>query len=380
MAIPSYKLAFDGKDADSDIYEHLVRLEIEEDMRKAARILFRLSITLQEDGEWTYLKDERFSLFNKVTVSIGFGEGNATPMFEGYITHLAPHFDPQEELCYLEVRGMDPSCLMNLEEKLVPWSDKSHSAIASEIFGCYNITPDVESTSAMHVEDGNVLVQRCTDMRFLMQLAEKNGFDCYVAVDDSGTVKGYFKPYALDVSPLPPLAVHFENETNVQFIDIQASGIQQLSAAGWHVNLEDKSVEQVQKTDYDQELLGKESLIDIVQSKVDALCQPAEAPARTYRSDLVYLDSAEAESALQGLQNRNGWFLRARAAVNGESYGTAVRTRRLIPVKGVGTRYSGNYFVSSVKHVIAEGDYVQHIELIRNGWGVTGDEPFEGGM
>ncbi len=379
MAIPNYKLAFDGKDAESDIYEHMIRLELEEDLRKAARVLFRLSITLQEDGEWTYMKDERFTLFNKVVVSIGFGEGNATPMFEGYITQLAPHFDPQEELCYLEVRGMDPSCLMNLEEKLVPWSDKTHSAIAAEIFNSYNITPDVEETSGMHVEDGNVLVQRCTDMRFLMQLAEKNGFDCYIAVDESGTVKGCFKPYALDVSPLPPLAVHFENETNVQFIDIQASGNQPLSTAGRHMNLEDKTVEQVEKAEYDQKLLGKESLIDIVQGKVSALCTPAEAPARIYANEPVFLNSSELESALQGRQNRNGWFLRAKATVNGEVYGTAVRTRQLIPVKGVGTRYSGNYLVSSVKHVIAEGDYVQHIELIRNAWGVAGDEPFEGG-
>jgi hypothetical protein len=45
----------------------------------------------------------------------------------------------------------------------------------------------------------------------------------------------------------------------------------------------------------------------------------------------------------------------------------------------VGTRYSGNYFVSAVKHVIGEGDYVQNVELIRNGWGVAGNESFAGG-
>jgi hypothetical protein len=378
MTIPSYKLALEGEAAD-DLYEHLVRLEIEEEIGKASRVLFRLSITLQEDGEWTYLKDERFSLFNKIEVSIGAGEEDAVPVFTGYITQLAPHFDPQEELCYYEVRGMDPSCLLNLEEKLTTWADQSHGDIVKEIFGLYGITPDVGDAPAMHKTDGNVLVQRCTDMRFLMQLAEKNGFDCYVAVDEAGEVKGHFKPYALDASPLPPLAVHFEEETNVEFIDIQASGDLPLGWTGWHMSLEDKSVEQVEKAEYGEQLLGKESLIDIVKSKVAALCAPAEAPSRAYKGDLVFLDAQELGGALSGRQDRSGWFIRAKAAVNGEAYGNVIRTRRLLPIKGMGTRYSGNYFVCFVKHVIAEGDFVQHVELMKNGWGISGDEAFAGG-
>ncbi len=379
MGMPSYKIAFEGENAADDLYEHMVRLEIEEDIGKAASFMLRVSIALQEDGEWSYLKDDRFSLFNRVTVSIGSGEGEANPIFEGYITHLAPHFDPEEELCYLELRGLDPSCLMNLEERLVTWADQSHSDIASEIFNSYGITPEVEDAPVTHAEDGNVLVQRSTDIRFLKELAAKNGFDCYVSVDDSGEVKGFFKPYALDSSPLPPLAVHFEGETNVQFIDIQVSGNQPLSVAGRHVNLEDKSIEQVEMTEYDQELLGEESLIDIAQGKINELSAPAEAASRVYRGDVVSLDPSELESSLKGAQNRNGWFIRAKAIVNGESYGTAISSRRLIPVKGMGTRYSGNYFVSSVKHVIAGGNYEQHVELIRNAWGVAGNESFEGG-
>ncbi len=379
MGIPAYKIAFNGEDAADDIYEHMIRLEIEEDIRKAASFMFRLTIAQQEDGEWSYLDDERFSLFKKVTISTGFDEGEAVPIFEGYITHLAPHFDPEEELCYLEVRGMDSTCLMNLEEKLVTWDGQSHSDIASAIFEAYGITSEVEDTPTIHSEDGNVLVQRGTDIRFLKELAVRNGFDCYVSVDDSGEVKGYFKPYALDSSPFPPLSVHFEGETNVQFMDIQVTGNQPLSVAGWHLSLEDKSLEELEKTEYEQELLGMESLTDVVEGRVNELSAPVESGSRVYRGDPVFLDAGELEGALMGDRNRYGWFIKAKGTVNGEAYATAIRARRVIPVKGMGTRYSGNYLVSSVKHVIAEGSYEQYIELIRNAWGVTGNESFEGG-
>lgn len=377
MPIPSYKISFDDEDSADDIYENIIRIEINEDFKKAASFTFRISIALQHEGEWSYLDDERFELFKKVTIAFGFGEGDATPYFEGYITHLAPHFDPAEELCYLEVRGMDATCLMNLEEKIEIWTDTPHSDIASELFGHYSLTPDVATTSAVHAESDNILVQKGTDIRFLKELAERNGFECYVAMTDEGQVKGFFKPYDLDISPRPPLAVHFEGETNVQFLDIQVAGNQPLSNSGWHLNLADKELEEQPKGDYAVNLLGQDSLSSIIKTKVESLCSPKEVASRVYQGDLTNLDSAELEQGLQGRLDRDSWFIKARGAVNSETYGNLIHARHLIPVKGLGTRYSGNYLVSSVKSVLADGHFEQQIELIRNAWGVTGDEPFE---
>jgi phage protein D len=378
LGIPRYQIAFDGTAAQDDVYETLIRLEIVDDSTRAGSIMLRLSISLQEDGEWSYLKDDRFALFKRVTLSMGFGQERVLPLFEGYILQLAPHFDPQEELCYLEIRGLDATCLMNLEEKLTTWTGQSHSDIASQVFNSYGITPDVEDAPTTHEQDGNVLLQRGTDIRFLKDLAMRNGFECYVSLDDNGAVKGCFKSRDLNPSSLPPLAVQFEGETNVQFLDVQVSGNPSLSSSGWYMNLEDKTIEQIDKTDYDQNLLGKESLIDVVKSKVEQLSIPVEGASRSYRGDTVFLDRNELDAALKGRQNREGWFVRARGIVNGESYGAAIRSRKVIAVKGLGTRYSGNYLVSSVRHVIAEGEYEQHVELVRNGWGVTGAESFQG--
>jgi phage protein D len=377
MPIPSYKISFDDEDAADDIYENIIRLEINEDLKKAASFMLRISISLQVEGEWSDLDDERFDLFKKVTIAFGFGEDDATPYFEGYITHLAPHFDPEEELCYLEVRGMDASCLMNLEEKIETWADTPHSDVASQLFDLYGITPEVATTSAVHAETDSVLIQKHTDIRFLKELAERNGFECYVGMTDDGQVKGFFKPYSLDVSPRPTLAVHFEGETNVQFIDLQVAGNQPLSSSGWHLSLADKELEELPIEDYAVDLLGQDSLSSITRSKVESLCSPKEAAGRVYQADLTNLDGTELEQGLQGRLDRDSWFIKARGTVNSEAYGSLVHARNLIPVKGLGTRYSGNYLVSSVNSILADGHFEQQIELIKNGWGVTGDEPFE---
>lgn len=377
MPIPSYKISFDDEDAADDIYENINRLEIKEDIKKAASFMLRISIALQHEGEWSYLDDERFDLFKKVTVAFGFGEDDATPYIEGYITHLAPHFDPAEELCYLEVRGMDATCLMNLEEKIETWADTSHSDIAGELFGHYGITPEVESTAAVHAETDNILVQKHTDIRFLKELAERNGYECYVGMSDDGQVKGFFKPYNLDLSARPPLAVHFEGQTNVQFMDIQVSGDQPLSNSGWHLNLADKELEALPIDDYSVNLLGQNSLSALTQSKVASLCSPKEEAGRIYPADLTNLDGTELEQGLQGRLDRDSWFIKARGTVNSEAYGQLLHARNLLPLKGLGTRYSGNYLVSAVTSTLADGHFEQQIELIRNAWGITGDESFE---
>ncbi|CAB1080588.1 hypothetical protein D1AOALGA4SA_8268 [Olavius algarvensis Delta 1 endosymbiont] len=377
MPIPSYKISFDDEDAADDIYENIIRLEIKEDIKQAASFTLRISITLQQEGEWSYLDDERFDLFKKVTIAFGVGEDDAVPYFEGFITHLAPHFDPAEELCYLEARGMDATCLMNLEEKIETWTDTAHSDIAGQLFAHYGLTPEVESTTAMHAETDNILVQKHTDIRFLKELAERNGFECYVGMTDDGQVKGFFKPHALDIAPRPPLAVHFEDETNVQFMDIQVAGNQPLGIGGWHLNLGDKELEELPVDETAVALLGSDSLSSLTRSKVEALCSPKEAAGRVYQGDPTNLDGTELEQGLQGRLDRDSWFIKARGSVNSESYGSLIHARNLVPVKGLGTRYSGNYLVSSVVSTLADGHFEQQIELIRNGWGVTGDEPFE---
>jgi hypothetical protein len=50
-------------------------------------------------------------------------------------------------------------------------------------------------------------------------------------------------------------------------------------------------------------------------------------------------------------------------------YGRALRARRLVSVRGVGTSYDGTYYVREVIHRIRPGAYTQSFTLTREGLG-----------
>ena len=50
-------------------------------------------------------------------------------------------------------------------------------------------------------------------------------------------------------------------------------------------------------------------------------------------------------------------------------YGQALRSRRLVGVRGVGQSYDGNYYVKEVTHRLKRGEYKQSFSLTREGRG-----------
>ena len=73
-------------------------------------------------------------------------EDETQELISGYITHVRPVFGAGLDECRLEIWGMDASVLMDREDKLKDWPNKKDSDIATEIFGAYGLTPQVEDT------------------------------------------------------------------------------------------------------------------------------------------------------------------------------------------------------------------------------------------
>ena len=94
---------------------------------------------------------------------------------------------------------MDPTVLMNLEEKVKPWPNMADSDVAtpSSRSAEYGFTPIVDEHELAAQENDQTLIQRGTDIQFLQQLAERNGFECYVETNGFTGAGG---------GPLPPAA------------------------------------------------------------------------------------------------------------------------------------------------------------------------------
>jgi phage protein D len=359
-----FTIEIDGAEAD-DLYPDLVGLEVELDEEMAAMFRMRIAIMQQPDGLWTYLDDDRFTVWKGVTITAGF-ESGADELISGYVTHVKPVFDPDPSRCMLLIWGMDESVRMDREEVLKDWPNKKDSDIASEIFGLYGFSPDVEDSAVIHDEAVSTIIQRETDMQFLRRLALRNGYECYV---EGGT--GYFRTPQVDADPQPILAVHFGDETNVNRLSLEVDALAPANISMYQVDRSSKEVLSASVETSSQTTLGETGAAD--------LTGPGIQPGKMYVSMSVATGTLEMEALCRGGYHRGEWFVTAEGEIAGNKYGHALMPRRTVTIKGIGETHSGMYYVTHVVHSFTADGYTQSFMAKRNALMPSGTEDFSSG-
>lgn len=347
------------------LYDDLVSLEVELDEELAGMFRMTVAIQLHADGTWSYLDDERFTIWKPVTITAGLDD-NTEPLLSGYLTHVRPDFGATLDQCRLEVWGMDASVLMDREDKLKDWPSKKDSDIAREIFNTYGLTPDVTDTDVVHDEQVSTIIQRETDIRFLKRLALRNGFECFV---DGET--GYFRPPQVNAAPQPVLAVHFGDETNVNSLRLEVNALKSADAAMHQVDPASKEVLDAASQPGQQPALGAKAAADYL--------GPGMQPAKVFIGQTLTTGSAEMTALCQGLYDQGEWFVTGEGEVAANQYGNVLKPRGTVTIKGIGETYSGVYYISHVTHQFSGDGYTQSFRIKRNGLMPTGDEDFSGG-
>jgi len=361
MERETFILKIDGEEA-SELYEDIASLEVEVDEELAAMFRLTLGIGLQPDGSWTHLDDERLRAWKPVTIEAGLGD-DSEELIAGYITHVKPSFDPDPSLCTLEVWGMDATVLMDREEKLKDWPNKTDSDIAAEIFGLYGLSPETEGTETTHDEAVSTIIQRETDIQFLRRLALRNGFECYV---EGGT--GYFRPPQLDAPPQPVLAVHFGDDTNVRRFALEVNALTPAKVSMFQIDRADKSVLDVTTDTSQQKALG--------QTDAAGLLAAGMEPGVVIVGGVVATGNPEMTALCQGLYDQGTWFVTGEGEIAANDYGHVLKARQTVTIKGVGETHSGVYYVSHVTHSFTPEGYTQFFQVKRNGVMPTGSEKF----
>lgn len=361
MEFENFYIEIEGEEA-NDIYRDLISLEVELDDQLAGMFKILLSLKQENDGTWLYLDDERFTVWNSVSISAGFESGTGDLIY-GYITHVKPFFDPDPTGCFLEIWGMDEGVLMDREEKLKDWPNKKDSDIASEIFDLYGFTAEVEDTQIVHDEAVSTIIQRETDMRFLRRLAMRNGFECYV---ENGT--GYFCKPQTEGKPQPVLAYMFGEETNLNRFSIEVNGLTPANAAMFQVDRLNKEVMEAAVESSLQKALGS--------TDFNGFLAPGMDPSLVFVGMNAVTGKPEMDALCQGLFHRAEWFVSAEGEIAGNIYGHVLKAMGTVTIKGVGETYSGVYYVSHVTHSFTPDGYVQRFKVKRNALMPTGSEDF----
>ena len=372
-----FKLFIDGKDLDSSVYADLLSVEVEDNDQFADTFTIRIASVRTSNGDWKYFDDSRFELFNNVVIQVGFANGIKEYLVDGYITNTITRFDPEGQNSILELKGMDTTCILNLEERVFKWSNVSDAQIAKRIFDEYGFESQIEETGIEHREDQTIIMQRGTDIQLLRMLAKKNGFECFVEKDSiSGKITGYFRKPVLDTTPQKMLSVLFGDESNVNRLDVFVDSLRPLTAQSKQINMAENISEDGNIKSSSLNKLGQKSLHELIIDKVSRLSHPSSEPSRVLISSVVQ-DTREIQNMCNSLMDEASWFVKALCEINGPAYQSVLRAKRLVLIRGTGKLHSGTYYVSKVIHIITKDKYIQRMEARRNAVFLLGSENFK---
>jgi phage protein D len=365
----THKLTIGGSPATPDLLGAIQQIEMEDHSEMADMLRLRIACAVKDGGSaWTIVDDSLFDRLTNVGLAVKVGSGPAVPLFNGYVIENDIEFSNNPTGSTFSVVAMDATVLMHLEERVKAWPNMADSDIASTIFSdsAYGFTPVVKATGYAPHQDDHTKMQRGTDIQFLQQLADANGYECYLDLNDSsGAVEGHFHPPQTDESPEVTLSVNMGPATNVNRFRARYDMLSPTTAAGTVLDYEQKSREPGQADSTSQTVLGKDQSTG------------ADRPRKVLLSGLGLGQSAEVQRYSQSVVDRSSWAISAEGEVNTAAFGSVLRAKQPVMVRGVGRAFSGRYYVYKVVHLItSDGVYLQRFTLRRNALGVTNRDQF----
>lgn len=347
----------DGTDLKIAIMDMLEQALVEHDLAQPAMFELRF-----HDPNFQLIDGNLFKLGAEVTIGANNQSGQRKPLLTGEVTALEPELEQFGTT--LVVRGYDRAHRLYRGRKTRTFLKKTDSEIAGQIAREAGFSADVESSPIKH----DYLVQNNqTDMEFLRARAARVGF----RVVANGTKLSFRQ-----AESAPPSAPEQKlGETLLSFRP-------RLSAVGQPNTVQVRGWDPKTK----QAVVGSATTavaptaIGYGQAAGKAAQQAFSSAATLTVASQPVATQAEAEKLAQALLNDiAGSFITAEGQCLGEP---AIKAGVSLPIKGVGTRFSGSYFVTATRHhYTAEQGYLTSFSV--NGHAASGmlatiDQPAAG--
>jgi hypothetical protein len=320
---------------------------------------FQLTFTVGKGilGGYDVLDSGALDIMNRVWIAVVIG---IVPqmLIDGIVTRhdLRPSDEPGRST--FTVTGTDVSVQLDLEEKNAPFSNQPDFVIVTQVllgYPEYGLVPQVAPTTDVPIELQRIPRQHETDLAFVRRAAERNGFVFYVEPVTFGVNKAYWGPVIRAGIPQPAITLGLGPEDNCRSLTFSNDGLAGESASGTFV-------EPITK-------------ISIPLPPLPALRLPPLAASPTPTARRTLLRDTGNEDPIQTALSSVAAATRAPEAVRGTGevdtarYGSVLRARGIVGVRGAGRTYDGFYFVRSVTHSIRKGSYTQSFTLSREGTG-----------
>lgn len=303
-----------------------------------ARVVIRDGSAAEEDFEIS--SGNSFIPGNEIEIQLGYSSENKI-VFKGIITkHALKIRKDYSSVLMIECR--DKAYKMTLNRNSNYFHDMTDSDLFEQLVGDYGLEAgDIEATPFLNPR----LVQvHATDWDFLLSRAETN--NKLILVDDgSMSLKGP------DLTTDPVLNLTYG--ANIFEFEAEMDGRTQyagVSGKSWDAaNHEALEVEAADESINEQGNMSSTELADLVGVEKYKLLHAGQLKTEELQA---WADGKQLRSKLAKIKGR----------VSFQGYAN-VKPGNLIELHGVGDRFNGDAFVSSVNHDIARGEWTTHVQF-----------------
>jgi hypothetical protein len=305
--------------------------------------------------------------FNRVILTVVF---NAMPtvLMDGVITNQ--QFSPgnQPGTATLTLTGEDVSVMMDLEKKRAEHPAQSEVLIALKLiatYARYGLVPAVIPPKSIDqpLPIDRTPVQQGTDLEYLKTMAQRFGHVFYI---EQGPVPGvnfaYWGPPKRAGLPQRALSVNVGPQTNVESVSFTNNAL----------------APTIVKDEVQDRLTNRKlPVVTFMGTRLPPLAAMPALPFQlpNVRTSLLErggqgLNVIQAYAQAQGVTDRSlDSVVTAQGELDALRYGSVLKPRGIVGLRGAGFTYDGMYYVKTVAHTISKGQYKQRFTLTREGTG-----------
>ena len=288
------------------------------------------------DAQFEWVDKAELDIGKKVEISVEVSQergGHKGTLIKGEITALEPYFSAHGDTT-LTIRGYDKSHRLHQGKKSRVFANQTDKAIVETIAGEAGLSSDIDATST-NIQYDWVIQNNQTNMEFLLARAARIGYQ--VHVDDE---KLYFKVGDAKLGDGPEL-VFAENLNTFQPCWSTPHQAEKAAAKGWDITK--KEAISQEKT-----AIG-EGLKQGGMAKTGGdMAKAAFTAAEAIVTDVLVQTTDQATAVATGLiKDISRDFVQAEGACGGDP---RIKAGHTVTIKGVGSRFSGEYIVTSVTH------------------------------
>ena len=351
LYLSNLQIKIDGKAASPELMEDVLQMTIEESLHLPAMFTLVIHNSYNPTSDQPQNQPWRHERFFKIGKKVTLGFSSSTTqdknfkdeienvLIEGEITGMEVHFNEKSEADMI-VQGYDISHRLHRGRYNRSFLNQTDGKIVETIAKEVGITVgNVEKTTAVNEY---VFQENQTNMEFLRERAARIGFELFVTDGEINFCAP--KPKAKEALPLEWL------------VDINKFSTRVTSA-------EQVSSVEVRAWDY-----TKKQLITGTANKEEQLTETGNNQGSTTGTAFTNLNSykmtvvdkpvatqEQADTMAQALCNElGGEFVYADAKAEGNP---KIRPGRIISLKGMGDRYSGEYYVTETRHFYSKRVY-----------------------